>query len=110
MPDKWITQETADQIRKAEIAAILKRLKEGRTITAAQQRLLASESEALKKEIEPGTYTIHELTRLTDRDRKTIEKAIAHCSPAHVAGKIKYYRLSDVEVALANYRGIIAGL
>jgi hypothetical protein len=50
--------------------------------------------------VEGGDYSVNALSKLTGKDRRTIDKAVAGVVPTRVAGKTKFYRLQDVEEAL----------
>ena len=50
-------------------------------------------------------YSVNALSKLTGKDRRTIDKAVVGIAPARVVGKTKYYRLLDVEAALKEKPG-----
>lgn len=45
-------------------------------------------------------YSVNALSKLTGRDRRTLDKALVHVAPARTDGARKLYRLADVEQAL----------
>jgi len=61
-PTPIISPEQADQIRKARVGAILKKLKEGKSITAAEQRLLDENTEKPKEKQKRGRPREHAQT------------------------------------------------
>lgn len=99
-----ISTENAKKIRNAQVAAILKRLQEGKTITAAQQKLIDQETEKPKgSEQTERLYTINELSRLLDKDPKTLGKQFQRVGLIP-AGKVKGrngYRMSDAQASFA---------
>jgi hypothetical protein len=103
-----ITRADSDKIRKAQVASILKRLQAGHTITAAQQKLLDSETEQPKTAVETEkVYTVHELSRVLDKDPKTLQKAIAKAGLEPVIrGGHKCYRKIEVEKATESRASI----
>ncbi len=50
-------------------------------------------------------YSVNALSKLTGKDRRTIDKAVVGVTPARVRGKTKFYRLADVESALKDKPG-----
>ena len=50
-------------------------------------------------------YSVNALSKLTGKDRRTIDKAVVGITPARTVGKTKYYRLLDVEAALKEKPG-----
>lgn len=47
-------------------------------------------------------FSVNALSKQFGHDRRTIDKLVAHIQPAKVEGKTKFYRLADVEAALAE--------
>jgi len=45
-------------------------------------------------------YSVNALSKLTGRDRRTLDKALMGVAPTRVEGRTKFYRLEDVEAAL----------
>jgi hypothetical protein len=47
-------------------------------------------------------YSVNALSKEFGRDRRTIDKIVAHIEPAEIRGRTKFYRLADVEDALKS--------
>jgi hypothetical protein len=47
-------------------------------------------------------YSVNRLSQITGADRRTIGKVVVGLTPARSEGKTKFYRLGDVEEALAH--------
>lgn len=58
-PTPIISPEQADQIRKARVGAVLKKLREGKSITAAEQRLIDENTAKPKEKREKGRPRQH---------------------------------------------------
>jgi len=58
-PTPIISPEQADQIRKARVGAVLKKLRDGKSITAAEQRLIEENTEKPKEKREKGRPREH---------------------------------------------------
>lgn len=104
MPKNFkIDSSQAESIRKAQTAAILKRLQAGKTITAAQQAFLDAQTEQPKEPaVKEKLYSVNALANLLDHDRRTVTKAVLKIQPAREVGGKRLYRLADVQAALAS--------
>jgi hypothetical protein len=47
-----------------------------------------------------GDYSVNALSKLTGKDRRTLDKLLVGVSPTRTEGKTKFYRLVDVEAKL----------
>jgi len=50
----------------------------------------------------PADYSVNALSALLGNDRRTIDKAVVNVKPTRIEGKTKFYKLEDVEAALAR--------
>lgn len=95
-----------DAVRKAELAAVIKKLASGKSLTASDRKLVDQmESEGSGASAKAKTYSINALSRITGRDPKTLGKALVGVKPAEGSGSRKRYTLADAENALESRGG-----
>lgn len=82
-----------------DIVSALKKQGEGKALTQAEQRLIE------KSGGYQADYSIGELTAKCDSDWKTVAKAVGSLTPVRIKGRQKFYRLEDVQAAMAQRRG-----
>lgn len=59
----------------------------------------------LKKSPQPKDYSIADLMRACDSDRKTVEKVVEHIVPIRTHRRSRFFRLEDVQAAMLARRG-----
>jgi hypothetical protein len=68
--------DLATKARSKEVANILRKLNEGKTLTVAERRLLDEHDTGHGEINGSGKYTVTELNRITGYDRRTIARAV----------------------------------